>query len=171
MLLLCVQAAGLGARKQNKTAHILQGGAINTDRSSSEKRKCFLPNHYIHKFWMSIKLCSFTLNAFQTECCFPECASHSNISKTAWMSRSCCPSSIVLFSCNGSRWWEVVLMRLRSSSPLSPSSSLICVSSNCVPCTAFQWGWVQKIHQYEVSNWGLDVPFKWLLISLSHNMG
>lgn len=78
--LLCARAAGLGERKQNCTYSARR--SYNADRFSSEKRKSFLPNNYIHKFWMSIKRCSSTLNIFQTECFFPECASHINISKT-----------------------------------------------------------------------------------------
>lgn len=49
-------------------------------------------------------------------------------------------SGLVLFSCHGSRWHEAVLMRLKGSSPLSPSISLKYVSSNCVPGSAEQGG-------------------------------
>lgn len=84
---------------------------------------------------MSIKLCSFTLNAFQTEC-FPERACRykgNGINVTLSLSEL---RSFVLV-----QWEQVVggcFDGLRSSSPPSPSSILICVSSNCVPCTAFQ---------------------------------
>lgn len=80
-------------------------------------------------------------------------------------------SGLVLFSCHGSRWHEAVLMRLKGSSPLSPSSSPKYVSSNCVPGSAMQGGWRQNWYQIRVSNWDPDVPFKLLLIFISHARG
>lgn len=80
-------------------------------------------------------------------------------------------SGLVLFSCHGSRWHEAVLMRLKGSSPLSPSSSPKYVSSNCVPGSAVQGGCRQNWYQIRLSNWDLDVPFKLLLIFIRHARG
>lgn len=60
-----------------------------------------------------------------------------------------CPASVLSERASfvlrpGSRWHEAVLMRLKGSSPLFPSSSLKYVSSNCVPGFAVQGGWRQN---------------------------
>lgn len=69
---------------ESKTAHVLKGGAITqVSTPEKKKRKCFPPKHHAYKFWMSLNLRDFILDASQTECLIPERASYSNTSKTA----------------------------------------------------------------------------------------